>query len=253
MRIMHEQGTPISKESIQYERLKLEPIDGGEKVLLPAMTADQVEEVDPLIPPTSGIRLKILDRQDGAAPTCPASKYTMFLRLFKAISIILKEKLGRRARMVVTSDERPTSDMLVRHALQVFAFDGHELLVQTSAKKTISLDQFVHSGMSTPYSSATIAVLAGIDAVITVTASHNSVVWNGIKFYFKQPIPVAGDLLKEVSKKAINLVEVPLKAPSAVQLKGDDMETRINGYVQDVIKGIIPIQGIRGKPVVLWP
>ncbi len=253
MYIMHEQGTPISKESIQYERLQLVPIDGGEKVLLPEITADQVAAVDPLIPPTSGIRLKILDMQDGAAPTCPTSKYTLFLRLFKAISIILKEKLNRRARVIVTSDERPTSDVLVRHALQILAFDGHELLVQDNAKRNIKLDEFVHSGMSTPYSSATIAVLADIDAVITVTASHNSAVWNGIKFYFKQPIPVAGDLLKEISKRATSLLDVPLKATSAVRVFGFDMEEWINDYVKNVIKGIIPIKGIKGKPIVLWP
>ncbi|NMC07752.1 MAG: hypothetical protein GYA24_21240 [Candidatus Lokiarchaeota archaeon] len=249
---MHEQGKPIRKDEICFEDLHLKPIDGAIQVVLPKMTPDQVDAVDPLIPPTSGIRLRILDKKD-TGYSCPASKYTLFLRLFKAISTIVKEKLGRVARVIVTSDERPTSDALVKHALQILAFDGHELLVQALEKKTITLDQFTHSGMSTPYSSAAIAVLAGIDVVITVSASHNSATWNGIKFYFKQPIPVAGDLLKEISKKAIELVEIPLKSSSSVLLHADDIETRINDYVLDVIKHVIPIQGITGKPVVLWP
>ncbi|MEX2683563.1 MAG: hypothetical protein Q6373_018450 [Candidatus Sigynarchaeota archaeon] len=251
--MMHEQGTPISKESIQFECLNLEPIDGGEKVLLPEMTDEQVNEVDPIIPPTSGIRLKILDKKDRTTFTCPASKYTLFLRLFKAISLILLEKLGRRARVIVTSDERPTSDLLVTHALQILAFDGHDLLIQLESNKTITLDKMTHSGMSTPYSSATIAIIPDIDAVITVTASHNSAAWNGIKFYFKQPIPVAGDLMKEISKKAINLKEIPLKRATDVRLEGIDFESRVNDYVKEVIKEIIPIKGIRGKPIVLWP
>nr|MDO8087535.1 hypothetical protein [Candidatus Sigynarchaeum springense] len=249
----HEHGTPISKEFIQFECLKLEHIDGGEKVLLPDMTAEQVEDIDPLIPPTSGIRLRILDRIEGGMFTCPASKYTQFLRLFKAISLILQEHLGRRARIIVTSDERPTSDMLVIHALQILAFDGHELLVQLDSNRRTTLDKFTHSGMSTPYSSATIAIIPGIDAVITVTASHNSALWNGIKFYFKQPIPVAGDVMRAISKKAIGLKEIPLKRATDVKLEGDDFEALVNNYVKEVIKEIIPIKSIKGKPLVLWP
>ncbi len=249
----HEQGTPISKESIQFERLRLEPIDGGEKVVLPDMTADQVEAVDPIVPPTSGIRLKILEKKDGAPFACPATKYTQFLRLFKAISLLLSERLGRRATVIVTSDERPTSDILVIHALQILAFDGHELLIQRESKGRTSLDKVIHSGMSTPYSSATIAIIPGIDAVITVTASHNSAGWNGIKFYFKQPIPIAGGLMKDISRRAIGLKEIPLKRAADVWLDGDDFETRVNSYVQSVIDEIIPIKGIKGKPIVLWP
>nr|MDO8114789.1 hypothetical protein [Candidatus Sigynarchaeota archaeon] len=248
---MHEpSGTPISIESIQFESLQTS--DSGEKILLPEMTPDQVDAVDPLIPPTSGIRLKILDNKDGRY-ICPASKYALFLRLFKAISMLMTEKLRRPARILLTSDERPTSDRLAKHAMQIFSFDGHELLIQTESKKTISLDAYTHSGMSTPYSSACIAVVPNIDAVIVVTASHNSAIWNGIKFYFKQSIPIAGDLMKEISKKAIALKEIPLKKEGQVVLKGEDHESRINKYVKDVLKEIIPIQGIKGSPVVLWP
>ncbi|MBN2149946.1 MAG: hypothetical protein JW839_00740 [Candidatus Lokiarchaeota archaeon] len=249
----HEKGTPIGKDSIQFEPLKIEPFGGGEKVLLPDMTADQVDAVDPLVPPTSGIRLELLEGTGGAGFACPASRHALFLRLFKAISLVLKERLGRRAAVIVTSDERPTSDVLVIHALRILAFDGHELLVQLESKRRIPLDQFVHSGMSTPYSSATIAIIPGIDAVVTVTASHNPATWNGIKFYFKQPIPIAGDLMKEISRKAIELDEIPLARAADVLLEGDDFETRVNAYVKDVIKEIIPVAGIKGKPIVLWP
>src|SRR5271157_3747994 len=245
---MHESGTPIEVDSIQFEPLKM----AGDKIILPPLIREQIESLDPIIPPTSGIRLKILDA-DGDQFVCPATKYCLFLRLFKAMSSILAEKLRRPAKVLVTSDERPTSDRLVMHALQILAQDKHELFVQNETKSPVPLDQFTHSGMSTPYSSAAIAIVPGLDAVIVITASHNSAVWNGIKFYYKQPIPIAGDLMKEISKKSLALKDIVLKKTSTVTLKGEDLEARINTYVHDVIAEIIPIESINGEPIVLWP
>lgn len=223
-----------------------------ESIVLPPLSPDQVEEIDPLIPPTSGIRLLIIDR-DASGITCPALKYSLFIRLFKAISEVLVERLGRPARVLITSDERPSSDRLVKHAMQVLAHDMHELHVQHEKEEMLNGATFTHSGLSTPYSSACLALDPALDAVIVITASHNSAPWNGVKFYFQNPIPIAGDLMRDISKHAIAYERVPVVKLEGISLHGRDHETIVNEYVREVIAGIIPITGLSGKPVVLWP
>jgi phosphomannomutase len=250
----HESGTPILEDAITFEILPIE-LDGEiEKVMLPALEPADIEQLNPIIPPTSGIRLKILDKvEDQDLYTCPASKSCLFLRLFKAISTILLGKLGRPANILITSDERPTSDFLVKLAIRIIAQDDHRMQVQQTIAGPVELSTFSHSGMSTPYSSATLALFPDLDGVIMITASHNSAVWNGVKFYYKQPIPIAGDLMKEISVAAIDVGDIPMKPAEGITLEGRNFETEINDYVQKLVQEIIPVEGMVGKPVVLWP
>ncbi len=248
----HETGKPIGENQIRFEDLSLSTTGGTTRIVLPELSLEERETIDPIIPPTSGIRIKLLEQKDDGY-TCLASKYTLFLRLFKAISIILKREKSGGAKVLITSDERPTSDRLLKHAMRVLASDGHAINVQHEREEKLSASGFHHSGVSTPYSSACIALFLEIDAVITVTASHNSATWNGIKYYHKLPIPIAGDLMKEISRIAISLDEILLEDESKITLNGRDYESIVNDYVKRVISGILPVERLAGKPVVLWP
>nr|MDO8116028.1 hypothetical protein [Candidatus Sigynarchaeota archaeon] len=248
----HETGNPIHESMIRYEQLALSTVNGTCRIVLPGLSLDEREMIDPIIPPTSGIRINLLERE-GEEFVCKASKYALFLRLFKAISNILKNENAKGAKVLVTSDERPTSDKLVNHAIRILASDGHAIHVQNEREERINASSFHHSGVSTPYSSACIALFPDIDAVITVTASHNSATWNGIKYYHKLPIPIAGDLMKEISRIAISLEEIPLEDESKITLSGKDYESIVNDYVKKVVSKILPVERLAWKPIVLWP
>ncbi|MHA1715215.1 MAG: hypothetical protein ACTSXP_06200 [Promethearchaeota archaeon] len=221
-------------------------------VRFPPLNDEQREILDPIVPPTSGFRIKLLEKSDDKY-FCPAENYCMFLRIFKAISITLLEKLGRPAKILLTSDERPTADVLLKDACRILYFDKHKIHVQSKEEKSMQLTEFQHSGLSTPYSSASVSIFPDLDAVLCLTASHNSIVWNGVKFYYRNPIPIAGDLIKKISKKAIDLEDVKLANEDSVILQGKDHRTIINEYIKRLIQDLISIRSIKGTPVVLWP
>ncbi|MHA1683107.1 MAG: hypothetical protein ACTSUE_19365 [Promethearchaeota archaeon] len=239
--------------SIDFENLTIKKDGGSTRIVLPRLSKQEEEIINPIIPPTSGIRIELLEEKDGRY-WCAAGRYCLFLRIFKAISTTLKEQLGRSARILITSDERPTADKLLKHSIRVFSFDGHEIITQShDGHTTTSLDEVKHSGLSTPYTSACIAIYDDLDAVICITASHNSRVWNGIKFYYKRPIPIAGDLMTEISSIATSLTEIELAEPSSISVTSRNCEARVNEYVKEIIHNVIPVDGLKGYRVVLWP
>ncbi|MFX0103693.1 MAG: hypothetical protein ACFFCS_29290, partial [Candidatus Hodarchaeota archaeon] len=246
------QDNDAGEITISYEELNVKMQDNWQKVLLPDVSPEFEDDINPIIPPTSGIRIELLEKR-GDEYYCPVSRYSLFLRIFKSISMILSEKMDHPAKILVTSDERPTSDKLVKDCIRILACDGHEIHVQDEKEGVLAFPDFKHSGVSTPYSSASIAVFPELDAVICITASHNSLVWNGVKFYYQQPIPIAGNMMKEISERALNTNVVLLENEKDIVLNGRNYEAKINDYVKDLIQKIIPIKGIQDKPIILWP
>ena len=242
----------ISKDMIDFEELNVKEDGDHEIISLPVLPEEKIKMINPLIPPTSGIRLKLLEQKEKRY-FCSAENYSMFLRLFNAIGALMTERSGNGANILITSDERPTSDKLVSHAIQILVSAGHTIYIQHQEEEKVPMVEFNHSGVSTPYSSACLALFHNIDAVLTVTASHNSALWNGVKFYFKNPIPIAGDTMRSISQKAINTDKVTLKPRSEITLNGKDYEAKVNEYVKELISHIIPIEAVQGKKIILWP
>jgi len=87
--------------------------------------------------------------------------------------------------------------------------------------------------------------------IIVLTASHNDLSWNGIKFYINYPIPISGDIFEDISKKAIALKKIDLK--SNYKPKLIDAEKKNNDYVRKLLSHIIDIKSLKGENIVIWP
>ncbi|MHA1731863.1 MAG: hypothetical protein ACTSU5_07960 [Promethearchaeota archaeon] len=215
---------------------------------LPPCSPQEEEIVNPLIPPTSGIRIELLKNAGDGAYVAPASTHGLFLRIFAAISDVCGEMKGDKLRVLLVSDERPTSPMLLEEAARTFLAAGDEVFFQECDDPSSP-----ESLASTPYGSAAVALFDEVDAVIVITASHNNVVWNGVKFYYELPIPISGDLMRRVSQKALEYDSVKMLA----QLPGDiprlPVVERNNEYVRKLLEHVVEFEASPGSRVVLWP
>jgi phosphomannomutase len=176
----------------KYKTLKLEELTEEERYL-----------VDPIVAPTSGLRIKILDKlaADSEKVVLTKRKLFLFLRVFKAISQKYKEmKDGNNLKVLIVTDNRPTKSILLEYCSQIFAYDGYEIFHQKDIPG--------ESKASAPYGAASVGLIKDIDLVIVLTASHNELSWNGVKFYIDYPMPMSGDLFKEISNRAILLKEL---------------------------------------------
>ncbi|MHA1793605.1 MAG: hypothetical protein ACTSVI_13250 [Promethearchaeota archaeon] len=237
---------------VNYEQLSIREEKGFQKIELTELNDSEKETINPIVPPTSGIRIKLLKKENDHY-NCLSRDFYLFLRIFKAISIQLKELLKKPANILITSDERPTSDQLIKQAFRIFAKDGHDIFVQNEKEEKIKFSNFYHSGLSTPYTSASIAMDEKLDAAICITASHNSIIWNGIKFYYKYPIPIAGNLMRAISEKAINLKSITIENEEKILLNGKNYQTLINKKMKEFVKNIIPIETVKNAPIIIWP
>lgn len=104
------------------------------------------------------------------------------------------------------------------------------------------------SRVSSPYGAASIALYEDIDLVIVLTASHNDLSWNGIKFYIEYPMPMSGKMFKDISKKALTYDEIFLKTDfKAIQI---DAINKNNEYVKKLLSKVIEIKSIKGKNII---
>jgi hypothetical protein len=179
--------------------------DGDFKTLkLPELTEEERFLVDPIVAPTSGLRIKILENIEKEGKKkflLPNRKLFLFLRAFKAISQKYKEmKEGKNLKILIVTDNRPSKQILLRYCSQIFAYEGYEIYHQ--------IDHPGESKLSAPYGAASVALFEDINLIIVLTASHNDLSWNGIKFYIDYPIPLSGDLFKEIADKALKLEEI---------------------------------------------
>lgn len=231
--------------------LEIEPLrtraEGDRTIVnLPECTAEERETVNPLVPPTSGLRMLLLDKKDENAYVMPARRHALFLRVFKAISEVLGEKQGQPLHILLVSDERPTAPHLLEESARIFLADGHRVYFQEPGAK-------FRSPLSTPYASASLSLFDELDVVVVVTASHNSIVWNGIKFYYQLPIPISGDLMRAISERALSYAELPMLAALPDDVPHLPAEARNNEYIRQLLGRILEMKALRGQKVVLWP
>ncbi len=234
---------------IEFELEEFSLIDRGKyKTLrLRDLTEEERYLVDPIVAPTSGLRIKILDKIERAGSekyVLTKSKLFLFLRVFKAISQKYKEmKDGNNLKVLIVTDNRPTKSILLEYCSQIFAYDGYEIFHQE--------DNPGESKASAPYGAASVGLLKDIDLVIVLTASHNELSWNGVKFYIDYPMPMSGDLFKEISYKAIEIKEInldPFYKPIKI-----DAEQINNDYVISLLNDILELKSLLGLKIVIWP
>ena len=234
---------------IEFEIEDISFINSGafKTLRLPKLTNEEKSLIDPIVAPTSGLRIQILDQIEKKGKTKSVltnRKLFLFLRVFKAISQQYKEmKKGKALNILIVTDNRPTKSILLQYCSQIFAYDGYEIYYQE--------DEPGESKISAPYGAASVALLEDISLVIVLTASHNELSWNGIKFYIDYPMPMSGDLFKEISNKALNFQEIkfdPNYKPIPI-----DAEKKNNDYVVSLISKVLEIKSIKNKKLVIWP
>lgn len=216
-------------------------------ILLPELTEEEKRLIDPLVAPTSGLRIQIFDireQKDKILYFLAQRKLFLFLRVFKAISLKYKElNNNSNLKVLIVTDDRPSKDILLQYCSEILASDGFTVYHQEDTKG--------ESKLSSPYAAASVALLKDINLILMLTASHNELSWNGIKFYINYPMPMSGDMFKEISKCALDLEEITLKRDYLPELI--DAEKINNDYVKDLLIDVLEIKSIIGKNIVIWP
>ena len=231
----------------EIEALELEDAGDYEVLQMPELTDEEINIIDPIVAPTSGLRIQIFDIQKRNGKDfyyLTSHKLCLFLRVFKAISLQYKEiNHQKNFKILIVTDNRPSKEILLRYCSQIFAFEGFDIYYQK--------DLPGKSLLSSPYGAASVALLKNIKLIIVLTASHNDLSWNGIKFYIDYPIPISGDLFKEISKKAISINKISFKKEFKPKLI--NAEKKNNDYVKKLLSHIIEIKSLKGKNIVIWP
>ncbi|MCJ7651477.1 MAG: hypothetical protein MUP85_22950, partial [Candidatus Lokiarchaeota archaeon] len=213
-------------------------------ILLPELTEEEKRLIDPIVAPTSGLRIQIFDIRDKNLYFLTQRKLFLFLRVFKAISLKYKKlKNNKNLNVLIVTDDRPSKDILLRYCSEIFASDGFTVYYQEDIEG--------ESKLSSPYAAASVALLNDINLILMLTASHNELSWNGIKFYIDYPMPMSGDMFKEISKCAIELQEITLKRNYIPEIV--DAERINNEYVKQLLADVLEIKSIKGKNIVIWP
>jgi len=231
----------------EIEDIHLEMLQDGVKLLnLPDLTQEEKNIIDPIVSPTSGLRIQLLDKKDEGDKEkyiLTKRKLFLFFRVFKAISQRFKDmKKNENLKIFIFTDNRPTKDLLLDYCSQIFAYDGYEIYYQK--------DDTGKSRISSPYGAASIALYDDIKLALVLTASHNDLSWNGIKVYIDYPIPLSGEIFKDISKRALEYKTVSFK-PFVPSLT--DAEGKNNEYTKKLLSKTIEIKSLRGRNIVIWP
>jgi phosphomannomutase len=234
--------------NFEIEDIKLEKLEEGIKIIkLPELTEEEKNIINPIVAPTSGLRIKILEVQkeeDKESYILTKRKFFLFLRMFKAISSKFREmRSNQNLNVLIFTDNRPTKDILLQFCSEILAYDGFAIHYQK--------DNPGESKISSPYGAASVALYKDINLILVLTASHNDLSWNGIKLYIDYPIPMSGDLFKGISKKALEVNEIPLKSDFIPTIL--DAEQKNNEYVINLLSEVIEIKSIKDKNIVIWP
>ncbi|MBA7535767.1 Phosphoglucosamine mutase [subsurface metagenome] len=209
------------------------------------MTEREKNIIDPIVAPTSGLRIQICDIiEENKKYYLPNSKLFLFLRVFKAISQHYIELRGNQnLKVLIVSDNRLSKSLLLQYCSEIFAYDGFQIYHQQDSPN--------ESKVSAPYGAASVALYEDINLIIVLTASHNDLSWNGIKFYIEYPMPMSGRMFKDISRRALNYKEIYLKTDyNAIQI---DTIKKNNDYVKKLLSGVLEITSIKGKNIVIWP
>ena len=102
----------------EVEDLQINEGQNGTKTLkLPELTEEEINIVDPMVAPTSGLRIQIYDIHDEEHYFLTKRKLFLFLRVAKAISEKFKEiKNHQNLKVLLVSDNRPSKDILLTFA-----------------------------------------------------------------------------------------------------------------------------------------
>ncbi|TXT56342.1 MAG: putative Phosphomannomutase [Promethearchaeota archaeon] len=221
--------------------------DNTKILVLPELTEEEKDILDPIIAPTSGLRIQIYDKQESDENIkfiLRERTMCLFLRFFKAISIKFQEMSDEKnPKMLIFTDDRPSSQLLLNYGSKIFAFDGYQIILQE--------DEPNNSRVSAPYGAASVALYNDADLAIVITASHNELVWNGIKFYIEYPIPISGNIFKEISKIALKLEEIPVIDTCRPLIR--NVIQKNNDYIKELLSHILEIKSLKGKDLVIWP
>ncbi|MHA1339338.1 MAG: hypothetical protein ACTSRZ_04520 [Promethearchaeota archaeon] len=226
----------------EYSIIKLDELESYEK-----------EKINPLVPPTSGLRMEIFD-VEGNKYIMTKKKICYFLRVMKAIAVIGKKELRKGdPSILIVTDDRPSADILREYAARIFAFENYKIFYQKGKGQRTKNHSYVRgiSRMSSPYASASVALFKQIDIVLMITASHNSLVWNGLKFYIKRPIPISGGVMRAVSEHAISLTQIALH--NNPEINEIDADEKNNEYIKSLVSKIVDTSVLKGKTILLWP
>ena len=228
-------------EDIQFDQIK----GVVRTLILPELSESEKNIIDPLVAPTSGLRIQIYDEiEENEKYFLSNKKLFLFFRVFKAISQQFIELCGdQNLKILIVTDNRPSKDLLLRYCSEIFAYDGFEIFYQQDSPN--------ESKASSPYGAASVTLYEGIDLIIVLTASHNDLSWNGIKFYVEYPIPMSGKTFKKVSQKALSYKEIHFKTD--FKPKSINTIKRNNDYVKELLSQVLEIKSIKGKNIVIWP
>lgn len=236
-----------------FEKIQENTVQNDCIIDLDELNDSEKEEINPLIPPTSGIRMQIF-KVEGNKYTLTKKHLMNFLRVMKAIAVVGKKELQKNSPSVlIVADDRPSADILIEYASRIFTFEGYKIYHQNGEGTSVAGTSYIRgkSRMSAPYASASVALIKDLDIILMLTASHNELLWNGLKFYISRPIPISGGVMKAVSEYAINLKKISLsKSYNATLI---DAEKINNEYIKNIVSKIIDCNVLRGKKVILWP
>ena len=230
----------------ETESIDLIDVEEGTKIIkLPELTNEEIEIIDPIVAPTSGLRIQIYDVvEEDSYYFLTRRKLFLFLRVFRAISEKVKElRNNQHLKILIVTDNRPSRKILLSYCSQIFAYDGFDIFYQE--------DDLEESRVSAPYGAASVALYDDLDLIIVLTASHNELSWNGIKFYIEYPIPMSGDLFKEISEKALEFDDIFLKTDINPILIDPIMKN--NEYVKDLLSDVLEIKSLKNKNIIIWP
>lgn len=100
-----------------------------EIITLPALTPEMEKILNPLVPPTSGLRMEIyqLNKEENKL-FMPASNQFLYFRAFRAISEIAKQEINKdHPGVLLVSDDRPSANYLLSYFAKILANDGYRL------------------------------------------------------------------------------------------------------------------------------
>jgi len=105
---------------IKFETESIDLIDGkeGTKIIkLPELTKEEIEIIDPIVAPTSGLRIKIYDVvEEDSSYFLTRRKLFLFLRVFRAISEKVKElRNNQHLKILIVTDNRPSRKILLSY------------------------------------------------------------------------------------------------------------------------------------------
>ena len=114
----------------RIELLNLESKDGKEKISFPPLSEEEIEIINPIVPPTSGIRMKIYEKRNNTYHMTKRAQY-MFLRVFKAVSEISKEEINKNnPGVLLVSDDRPSANYLMGYFTKILSAEGYQIFYQ---------------------------------------------------------------------------------------------------------------------------